>query len=142
MEYWFATGVHPLEARLYDDAVEADMCIPSLRSPSPYPLRNDTPALRRVVFARELREADEDTERILKEEVPRERASRVHGRRRLLPSGVLYHRRVSRQMHIHCFTDSADFAQNPIYISITVRHVTAVSVQVWFELGHLGDMNR
>ncbi|KAF7377483.1 hypothetical protein MSAN_00170300 [Mycena sanguinolenta] len=126
VEYWFVMGVHPHEARLYDDAVEADMCVLSLlllprqlrdadapnarsleameppalrrgRNRARLPLRQLPRPVQQVVFARQLRhavrlgkpltihtrKADEDTERILKEEVPQ-----------------------GHKIHIHRFTDS------------------------------------
>ncbi|KAF7330627.1 hypothetical protein MSAN_02456600 [Mycena sanguinolenta] len=117
-------GVHPHEARLYDGAVEADilgaMTHPALhrlrRNRARLPLRQLPRPVQQAVFARQLRhavclgkpltvhmqEADEDTERILKEEVSRE-----------------------HKIHIHCFTDSPAFAQRQLdwfqnlYIGIT-----------------------
>lgn len=50
------------------------------------------------------READEDTERILKENVPRDHKVRISFLAR--ESRM----RSSRQIHLHCFTDSPDFA--------------------------------
>ncbi|KAJ3513079.1 hypothetical protein NLJ89_g3148 [Agrocybe chaxingu] len=126
MEYWFVMGVHPHEAKLYTDDVEKDMYVPPLppfalssTHPSSQPRSDVPPPLRRMggtLFARQLRqavrlekpltihtrEAEEDTVRILKEEVPRE-----------------------YKIHIHCFTDSPEFAQRlldhfpNLYIGIT-----------------------
>ncbi|KAF7330612.1 hypothetical protein MSAN_02455000 [Mycena sanguinolenta] len=124
VEYWFVMGVHPHEARLYDDAVEADIleamthprCVGWGEIGLDYHYDNSPRPVQQAVFARQLRhavrlgkpltihtrEADEDTERILKEEVPRE-----------------------HRIHIHCFTDSPAFAQRlldwfpNLYIGIT-----------------------
>jgi Tat protein secretion system quality control protein TatD with DNase activity len=65
------------------------------------------------------REAEADTERILKEVVPRD--WKVRGRRSCV-SGAMLRR---AQIHVHCFTDSPDFAQRllahfpNLYIGIT-----------------------
>jgi TatD DNase family protein len=51
------------------------------------------------------READEDTERILKENVPQDHKVRIN------PKFLFKLLIVLVQIHIHCFTDSPDFAQ-------------------------------
>ncbi|KAJ7779239.1 hydrolase [Mycena metata] len=122
--YWFVMGVHPHEARLYTDAVEADIieamahprCVGWGEMGLDYHYDNSPRPVQQEVFARQLRcavrlnkpltihtrEADEDTERILKEIVPKE-----------------------HRIHIHCFTDSPTFAQRlldwfpNLYIGIT-----------------------
>jgi TatD DNase family protein len=66
------------------------------------------------------REAEEDTERILKEEVPKDH--------KVQSSGLdipLFCSPYSMQIHVHCFTDSPQFAQRlldhfpNLYIGIT-----------------------
>ena len=52
------------------------------------------------------READADTERILKQEVPKD-----HKVSRLLKRTTACKANDPSQIHIHCFTDSPDFAQ-------------------------------
>ncbi|KAJ7251127.1 hypothetical protein B0H12DRAFT_1119685 [Mycena haematopus] len=122
--YWFVMGVHPHEARLYTDAVEADIleamghprCVGWGEIGLDYHYDNSPREVQREVFARQLRcavrlnkpltihtrEADADTECILKENVPKE-----------------------HKIHIHCFTDSPAFAQRllewfpNLYIGIT-----------------------
>ncbi|KAJ7182821.1 hydrolase [Mycena crocata] len=122
--YWFVMGVHPHEAKLYDDAVEADIieamahprCVGWGEMGLDYHYDNSPRPVQQEVFARQLRcavrlkkpltihtrEADEDTERILKAEVPKD-----------------------HRIHIHCFTDSPEFAQRlldwfpNLYIGIT-----------------------
>ncbi|KAJ7916749.1 hydrolase [Mycena leptocephala] len=122
--YWFVMGVHPHEAKLYTDAVEADIieamahprCVGWGEMGLDYHYDNSPRPVQQAVFARQLRcavrlnkpltihtrEADEDTERILKEEVPKD-----------------------HKIHIHCFTDSPAFAQRlldwfpNLYIGIT-----------------------
>lgn len=124
LEYWFVMGVHPHQARLYTDAVEEDI-LEAMAHPRnvgwgeiglDYHYDNSPRDVQRDVFTRQLRhavrlgkpitvhtrEADEDTERILKAEVPAE-----------------------HKIHVHCFTDSPDFAQRlldhfeNLYIGIT-----------------------
>ncbi|KAF8880294.1 hypothetical protein BD779DRAFT_1446351 [Infundibulicybe gibba] len=109
-EYWFVMGVHPHEAKHYNDDVEKDIleamahprCVGWGEMGLDYHYDNSPRDVQQVVFARQLkqavklgksltihtREADEDTERILKEEVP-----------------------PNHKIHIHCFTDSPDFGQ-------------------------------
>ncbi|KAJ7770265.1 hydrolase [Mycena maculata] len=122
--YWFVMGVHPHEAKLYTDAVEADIieamghprCVGWGEMGLDYHYDNSPRPVQQEVFARQLRcavrlnkpltihtrEADEDTERILKAEVPKD-----------------------HKIHIHCFTDSPAFAQRlldwfpNLYIGIT-----------------------
>nr|GAT50610.1 predicted protein [Mycena chlorophos] len=124
MGYWFVMGVHPHEAKLYNDAVEADIleamahprCVGWGEMGLDYHYDNSPREVQREVFTRQLRhavrlnkpltihtrEADEDTERILKQEVPKD-----------------------HKIHIHCFTDSPAFAQRlldwfpNLYIGIT-----------------------
>ncbi|KAG6826950.1 hypothetical protein H0H92_013787 [Tricholoma furcatifolium] len=110
MEYWFVMGVHPHEAKSYNDDVEKDIleamahprCVGWGEMGLDYHYDNSPREIQREVFTRQLRhavrlgkpltihtrEADADTERILKAEVP-----------------------VDHKIHIHCFTDSPDFAQ-------------------------------
>jgi len=124
LEYWFVMGVHPHEARLYTDAVEKDI-LEAMTHPRnvgwgeiglDYHYDNSPREVQRDVFTRQLRhavrlgkpitvhtrEADDDTERILKTEVPME-----------------------HKIHVHCFTDTPDFAQRlldhfpNLYIGIT-----------------------
>ncbi|CAA7265636.1 unnamed protein product [Cyclocybe aegerita] len=124
MEYWFVMGVHPHEAKLYTDDVEKDIleamahprCVGWGEMGLDYHYDNSPREIQRDVFTRQLRqavklkkpltihtrEAEEDTERILKAEVPRE-----------------------YKIHVHCFTDSPEFAQRlldhfpNLYIGIT-----------------------
>ncbi|KAF7324650.1 hypothetical protein MKEN_00506500 [Mycena kentingensis (nom. inval.)] len=124
MGYWFVMGVHPHEAKHYTDAVEAEIleamahprCVGWGEMGLDYHYDNSPRDVQQSVFARQLRcavrlnkpltihtrEADEDTERILKQEVPKE-----------------------HKIHIHCFTDSPAFAQRlldwfpNLYIGIT-----------------------
>lgn len=110
MNYWFVMGVHPHDAKLYTDEVEEDIleamthprCVGWGEIGLDYHYDNSPREVQRTVFARQLRqavklgkpltihtrEADADTERILKEEVP-----------------------TDHKIHIHCFTDAPDFAQ-------------------------------
>ncbi|KAJ7593447.1 hypothetical protein C8J56DRAFT_931112 [Mycena floridula] len=110
LEYYFVMGVHPHNAKEYTDAVEADI-LAAMKHPRcvgwgemglDYHYDNSPREIQRQVFTRQLRhavrlakpltihtrEADEDTERILKEEVPKD-----------------------YKIHIHCFTDSPDFGK-------------------------------
>ncbi|KAJ4495116.1 hypothetical protein C8J55DRAFT_554741 [Lentinula edodes] len=124
LEYWFVMGVHPHEAKLYNDEVEADIleamehprCVGWGEMGLDYHYDNSPRNIQQAVFSRQLkhavrlnkpltihtREADSDTERILKELVPKE-----------------------HPIHIHCFTDSPDFGQRlldyfpNLYIGIT-----------------------
>ncbi|KAF8264573.1 hypothetical protein EI94DRAFT_1779546 [Lactarius quietus] len=122
LEYWFVMGAH--EARLYTDAVEKDI-LEAMTHPRnvgwgeiglDYHYDNSPREVQRDVFTRQLRhavrlgkpitvhtrEADDDTERILKTEVPME-----------------------HKIHVHCFTDTPDFARRlldhfpNLYIGIT-----------------------
>ncbi|CAK5263441.1 unnamed protein product [Mycena citricolor] len=122
--YWFVMGVHPHEAKLYNDEIEADI-LEAMKHPRcvgwgemglDYHYDNSPRDVQQEVFTRQLRravklnkpltihtrEADEDTERILKAEVPKD-----------------------HKIHIHCFTDSPAFAQRlldwfpNLYIGIT-----------------------
>ncbi|KAI0295606.1 hypothetical protein B0F90DRAFT_1820437 [Multifurca ochricompacta] len=124
LEYWFVMGVHPHEAKLYTDDVEKDI-LEAMAHPRnvgwgeiglDYHYDNSPRDVQKEVFSRQLRhavrlgkpitvhtrEADEDTEQILKAEVPKD-----------------------HKIHVHCFTDSPDFAQRllnhfpNLYIGIT-----------------------
>ncbi|KJA22394.1 hypothetical protein HYPSUDRAFT_41021 [Hypholoma sublateritium FD-334 SS-4] len=124
MEYWFVMGVHPHDAKAYTDDVEKDIieamahprCVGWGEMGLDYHYDNSPREIQQDVFARQLRqavrlkkpltihtrEADDDTERILKAEVPKD-----------------------HPIHIHCFTDSPAFggrllAHFPnLYIGIT-----------------------
>ncbi|KAF8898056.1 hypothetical protein CPB84DRAFT_1836957 [Gymnopilus junonius] len=124
MEYWFVLGVHPHDAKSYNDDVEKDIleamthprCVGWGEMGLDYHYDNSPREIQKEVFARQLRhavrlgkpltihtrEADDDTERILKAEVPKD-----------------------HKIHIHCFTDSPAFARrlldhfSNIYIGIT-----------------------
>jgi len=124
VEYWFVMGVHPHEAKSYTDDIEKDI-LESMAHPRnvgwgeiglDYHYDNSPRDVQREVFTRQLRhavrlgkpitvhsrEADEDTESILKAEVPKD-----------------------HKIHIHCFTDSPEFGQRlldhfpNLYIGIT-----------------------
>ncbi|EJC99451.1 Metallo-dependent hydrolase [Fomitiporia mediterranea MF3/22] len=109
-EYWFVMGVHPHEAKDYTDTVEAEI-LEAMNHPRnvgwgeiglDYHYDLSPRDVQRQVFARQLehavrlgkpltihtREAEEDTERILKEIVPK-----------------------GHKIHVHCFTDTPEFAQ-------------------------------
>ncbi|KAF5322647.1 hypothetical protein D9619_000245 [Psilocybe cf. subviscida] len=123
-EYWFVLGVHPHEAKSYTPAVEQDI-ITALSHPRnvglgeiglDYHYTLSPPDVQQHVFETQLklaiannkpitvhtREAEDDTERILKKVVPKE-----------------------WKIHVHCFTDSPAFAQRlqewfpNLYIGIT-----------------------
>ncbi|KZW03309.1 Metallo-dependent hydrolase [Exidia glandulosa HHB12029] len=123
-EYWFAMGVHPHEAKHYDDKVEGQI-LEAMKHPRSvswgeigldYHYSFSEHDVQQRVFRRQLqlavslekpitihtREAEEDTERIMKEVIPRD-----------------------WKIHIHCFTDSPDFAERlldhfpNLYIGIT-----------------------
>ncbi|EIN06476.1 hydrolase [Punctularia strigosozonata HHB-11173 SS5] len=123
-EYWFVMGVHPHEAKNYNDDVERDIleamnhprCVGWGEIGLDYHYDNSPREIQQNVFRRQLRhairlgkpltihtrEAEEDTERILKEEAPKD-----------------------HKIHIHCFTDSPEFAQRlldhfpNLYVGIT-----------------------
>ncbi|KAF8575864.1 Metallo-dependent hydrolase [Ramaria rubella] len=124
IEYWFVMGVHPHQAEHYTDTVERDI-LAAMQHPRcvgwgeiglDYKASKAPHAIQQSVLERQLRhavrlgkpitihtrEAEEDTERILKAEVPKE-----------------------HPMHIHCFTDSPELALRLIhhfpnlYIGIT-----------------------
>ncbi|KAF9519979.1 hypothetical protein BS47DRAFT_1287707 [Hydnum rufescens UP504] len=124
IEYYFVIGVHPHEAKLFNDAVEADI-LEALKHPRcvgygeiglDYHYNNSPPEVQRAALIRQLRtavrlgkpltihtrEADEDIERILKAEVPK-----------------------NHLIHVHCFTDSVQLAANlldyfpNLYIGVT-----------------------
>ncbi|KDQ63173.1 hypothetical protein JAAARDRAFT_29180 [Jaapia argillacea MUCL 33604] len=124
IQYWFVMGVHPHEAKLYTDAVEKDIleamahprCVGWGEIGLDYHYDNSPRETQQEVLTRQLRqavrlgkpitihtrEAEEDTERILKAEVPRD-----------------------HKIHVHCFTDSPEFALRlmehfpNLYIGIT-----------------------
>ncbi|KAF9524801.1 hypothetical protein CPB83DRAFT_860715 [Crepidotus variabilis] len=124
MEYWFALGVHPHDAKKYDDKVDQDIleamkhprCVALGEIGLDYHYDNSPREIQQEVFTRQLRhavelgkpltihtrEADADTERILKAEVPK-----------------------NHRIHIHCFTDEPEFAKKlldhfpNLYIGIT-----------------------
>jgi len=109
VEYYFVLGVHPHEARLYNDSVEGDI-LEAMKHPRcvgygeiglDYHYNNSPPEIQREVLIRQLRlavllnkpltihtrEADQDIERILKAEVPQ-----------------------NHPIHVHCFTDTLALA--------------------------------
>ncbi|TFK35705.1 hypothetical protein BDQ12DRAFT_687821 [Crucibulum laeve] len=110
IEYWFVIGVHPHEAKSYTDGVEQELieamahprCVGWGEMGLDYHYDLSPRDIQQEVFTRQLRhavrlkkpltihtrEADEDTERILKTEVPKD-----------------------HKVHIHCFTDKPEFAQ-------------------------------
>lgn len=108
-EYWFVMGVHPHEAKLYTDEVE-NRILEAMSHPRcvgwgeiglDYHYDNSPREIQQEVLVRQLRqavrlnkpitihtrEAEDDTERILKEEVPKD-----------------------HRIHVHCFTDSPEWA--------------------------------
>jgi len=109
LQYYFVMGVHPHDAKKYTDAVEHEIldamahprCVGWGEIGLDYHYDNSPRAVQQTVFTRQLRqavrlgkpltihtrEAEEDTERILKAEVPRE-----------------------HKIHIHCYTDSPEWA--------------------------------
>ncbi|KAF4622421.1 hypothetical protein D9613_009598 [Agrocybe pediades] len=151
MEYWFVMGVHPHDAKSYTDEVESDI-LEAMKHPRcvgwgemglDYHYDNSPREIQQEVFARQLRhavrlgkpltihtrEADDDTERILKAEVPKDHRNRLlekpwEGQDRESDSEVQSLER-SVGIHIHCFTDSPGFAQrlldhfHNLYIGIT-----------------------
>ncbi|KIJ43146.1 hypothetical protein M422DRAFT_253649 [Sphaerobolus stellatus SS14] len=109
VEYWFVMGVHPHHAESYNDAIEQEI-VEAMKHPRcvgwgeiglDYRNSPARPHVQHEVFARQLRqavrlgkaitvhtrEAEEDTERILKAEVPRD-----------------------HPIHVHCYTDSPELA--------------------------------
>ncbi|KAH9913724.1 uncharacterized protein B0H18DRAFT_1097305 [Fomitopsis serialis] len=124
MEYWFVMGAYQHEAKLYSDEVENDIleamahprCVGWGEIGLDYHYDNSPRELQQQVFTRQLRhavrlgkpltihtrEAEEDTERIMKEEVPKD-----------------------HKIHIHCCTDSPEWAARMLehfpnlYIGIT-----------------------
>ncbi|KAK7054847.1 hypothetical protein VNI00_003310 [Paramarasmius palmivorus] len=121
LEYWFVMGVHPHEAKLYTDDVDLEAmkhprCVGWGEIGLDYHYDLSPREIQQTVFTRQLehavklgkpltihtREAEDDTERILKEIVPKD-----------------------HRIHIHCFTDSPDFAHRlldhfpNLYIGIT-----------------------
>ncbi|KAK7692895.1 hypothetical protein QCA50_004530 [Cerrena zonata] len=124
LEYYFVMGVHPHEAQLYTDEVEKDI-LEAMQHPRcvgwgeiglDYHYDNSPREIQQEVLRRQLRlaislkkpltihtrEAEEDTERIMKEEVP-----------------------VDHRIHVHCFTDSPEWAARMLshfpnlYIGVT-----------------------
>ncbi|CAL1707858.1 unnamed protein product [Somion occarium] len=124
LEYWFVMGVHPHEAQHYTDEVENDIlgamqhprCVGWGEIGLDYHYDNSPRELQQEVFRRQLRhaiklnkpltihtrEAEDDTERIMKEEIP-----------------------ADHRIHVHCFTDSPEFASRMLthfpnlYIGVT-----------------------
>ncbi|KAF9033561.1 hypothetical protein BJ165DRAFT_1417500 [Panaeolus papilionaceus] len=121
-QYWFAIGIH--DAKKYTSEVENDLieaaahprCVSWGEMGLDYHYDNSPRDIQQDVFTRQLRqavklgkpltihtrEAEDDTERILKAEVPKD-----------------------QQIHVHCFTDTPQFAQRlldhfpNLYIGIT-----------------------
>ncbi|KAI9067238.1 hypothetical protein FKP32DRAFT_1588883 [Trametes sanguinea] len=124
LDYWFVMGVHPHEAKDYNDDVERDIleamahprCVGWGEIGLDYHYDNSPREVQQEVFIRQLqhavrlgkpltihtREAEEDSERILKQYVPKE-----------------------HRIHIHCYTDSPEWAARMLehfpnlYIGIT-----------------------
>ncbi|KAI0330165.1 hypothetical protein GY45DRAFT_1371002 [Cubamyces sp. BRFM 1775] len=124
LEYWFVMGVHPHEAKEYNDEVEREIleamahprCVGWGEIGLDYHYDNSPREKQQEVFIRQLehavrlgkpltihtREAEEDTERILKQYVPKD-----------------------HRIHIHCYTDSPEWASRMLdhfpnlYIGIT-----------------------
>ncbi|KAI0674957.1 hypothetical protein C8Q78DRAFT_1075308 [Trametes maxima] len=124
LEYWFVMGVHPHEAKEYNDdvervilaAMEHPRCVGWGEMGLDYHYDNSPREEQQAVFIRQLqhavrlqkpltihtREAEEDTERILKQYVPKD-----------------------HRIHIHCYTDSPEWAARMLehfpnlYIGIT-----------------------
>ncbi|KAL0056648.1 hypothetical protein AAF712_016745 [Marasmius tenuissimus] len=124
LEYWFAMGVHPHNAKEYTDEIEREIleamshprCVCWGEMGLDYHYDNSPREIQQDVFARRLRhavrlgkpltihtrEADDDTERILKEIVPKD-----------------------HRIYVQCFTDTPEFAQRllshfpNLYIGIT-----------------------
>ncbi|KAL7281322.1 hypothetical protein PYCCODRAFT_1466496 [Trametes coccinea BRFM310] len=124
LDYWFVMGVHPHEAKEYNDDVERDIleamahprCVGWGEMGLDYHYDNSPREIQQEVFIRQLqhavrlgkpltihtREAEEDTERILKQYVPKD-----------------------HRIHIHCYTDSPEWAARMLehfpnlYIGIT-----------------------
>lgn len=110
IDYWFVMGVHPHEAKLYNDDVEKDIleamahprCVGWGEIGLDYHYDNSPRKAQQTILIRQLRqavrlgkpvtihtrEAEEDTERILKTELPKD-----------------------HKIHIHCYTDSPALAQ-------------------------------
>ncbi|KAH9892897.1 hypothetical protein C8Q73DRAFT_791883 [Cubamyces lactineus] len=124
LEYWFVMGVHPHEAKEYNDEVEREIleamahprCVGWGEIGLDYHYDNSPREKQQDVFIRQLehavrlgkpltihtREAEEDSERILKQYVPKD-----------------------HRIHIHCYTDSPEWASRMLdhfpnlYIGIT-----------------------
>ncbi|CAA7265634.1 unnamed protein product [Cyclocybe aegerita] len=124
MGYWFAMGVHPHDAKKYNDRVETDIleamahprCVAWGEIGLDYHYDHSPRLIQQAVFKRQLRqavrlkkpivihtrEADDDCERILKAEVPKD-----------------------TPIHVHCFSDTPEFAARllehfpNLYIGIT-----------------------
>ncbi|KAM5531077.1 hypothetical protein V8D89_015242 [Ganoderma adspersum] len=124
LEYWFVMGVHPHEAKNYTDEIEREIieamahprCVGWGEMGLDYHYDNSPRQVQQDVFVRQLkhavrlgkpltihtREAEEDSERILKEHVPKD-----------------------HPIHIHCYTDSPEWAARMLdhfpnlYIGIT-----------------------
>ncbi|KAH8109616.1 Metallo-dependent hydrolase [Phellopilus nigrolimitatus] len=142
IEYWFVMGVHPHEAKDYNDSVEAEL-LEAMAHPRnvgwgeiglDYHYDLSVRDVQQQVFVRQLqhavrlgkpltihtREAEEDTERILKEVVPKD-----------------------HKIHIHCFTDSPEFAKRlldhfpNLYIGITGVITYATNLNTSAVIRHL-----
>ncbi|KAF9556552.1 Metallo-dependent hydrolase [Agrocybe pediades] len=124
LEYWFIMGVHPHDSKMYTDevekllleAMEHPRCVALGEIGLDYHYDHSPREIQRDIFVRQLRhavrlgkpltihirEADDDAERILKAEVPKD-----------------------HKIHIHCFTDAPELAQKlldyfpNLYIGIT-----------------------
>jgi len=124
LKYWFVMGVHPHDAKSYNDQVEKDIleamahprCVGWGEIGLDYHYNNSPRDIQQRVFIRQLRqaiklakpltihtrEADEDTLRILKEEVPKD-----------------------HRIHVHCFSDTPEFGKKlldhfpNLYIGVT-----------------------
>ncbi|CCM05242.1 uncharacterized protein FIBRA_07452 [Fibroporia radiculosa] len=124
IEYWFVMGVHPHESSQYTDNVEADIleamahprCVGWGEIGLDYHYDNSPRDIQQAVFVRQLkqavrlgkpltihtREAEADTEHILKEHVPKD-----------------------HRIHVHCYTDSPEWAARMLdhfpnlYIGVT-----------------------
>ncbi|KDR73175.1 hypothetical protein GALMADRAFT_251759 [Galerina marginata CBS 339.88] len=124
MEYWFTLGVHPHDAKKYNDRVENDIleamehprCVGLGEIGLDYHYNHSPRDKQQAVFTQQLklavrlgkplvihtREADDDTERIMKAEVPKD-----------------------HKIHVHCFSDTPEFGKrlldhfSNLYIGIT-----------------------
>ncbi|KAG6917087.1 hypothetical protein DXG01_003976 [Tephrocybe rancida] len=134
MQYWFAMGVHPHNAKFYTDEVEQEIieamshprCVSWGEMGLDYYYESSPRAVQQEVFVRQLRhavrlgkpltihsrDANADTERILKAEVP-----------------------ADHKIHIHCFTNAPGFGQRlldhfpNLYIGITGQYSYSMAAQ-------------